>query len=320
MDNNLLGFAYKYPFSKEAKEVVEQNGNSINVKYLSSSAKHIENAITNGLDYKEISINSIKLDYLMTYLYSRMILSAIKRVDLIKLYSNAESKRSSDALVSSDNSEIIKIAAQLNIKLTEPFYRKRDFNEISELAISFTDYVANAPNKPKFELVNQKLSGGMVIINKNDIVRVIEHAIAKEISKGLPIKSSELPKEVIEYSKTLRFRVATIKTESKPGKKSEAWIEKLLQTPIADVRHRTVNMILAPYLVNTKGLEVEQATKIINDYIEKCKELDPNTKITERYIEYQCNYAKKRGLKPLSIERAKELLGSAIEIEENSGR
>jgi len=65
---------------------------------------------------------------------------------------------------------------------------------------------------------------------------------------------------------------------------------------------------------------VEQATKIINDYIEKCKELDPNTKITERYIEYQCNYAKKRGLKPLSIERAKELLGSAIEIEENSGR
>jgi len=80
------------------------------------------------------------------------------------------------------------------------------------------------------------------------------------------------------------------------------------------VRHRTVNLILAPYLVNTKQLEVEQAARIISDYIERCKQIDPNTKINERYIEYQCSYAKRRGLRPLSHERAKELLGSAVEV------
>jgi hypothetical protein len=76
-----------------------------------------------------------------------------------------------------------------------------------------------------------------------------------------------------------------------------------------------VNLILAPYLVNSKGLEVEQASRIIVDYIERCKQIDPSTKINERYIEYQCNYAKKRGLRPLSLDRARELLGDQIDFE-----
>ena len=59
-------------------------------------------------------------------------------------------------------------------------------------------------------------------------------------------------------------------------------------------------------------MEVEQAVKIINEYIEKCKEIDPSTKINESYIRYQCSYAKRRGLKPLSLDRAKELLGNTI--------
>ena len=46
---------------------------------------------------------------------------------------------------------------------------------------------------------------------------------------------------------------------------------------------------------------------------EKCKIIDPNTKITDSYIRYQCGYAKKRGLKPLSFKRAKELLGDFLE-------
>ena len=96
--------------------------------------------------------------------------------------------------------------------------------------------------------------------------------------------------------------------------KTDNWVEKLLATPIADIRHRTVNLILAPYLVNTKGMSVDQATKIICEYIERCKLLDPATRVNERYVRYQCDYAKKRGLKVLSLDRAKELLGSALDI------
>lgn len=313
-----LDFAFKYPFSSEAKEIVKAQPSRINPTYLERAGKHIDNATTSGLDYKSINMGDIKLDYIMKYLYCRMLLSAIKRPDLIRLYANAEASRSYQAMLNSENSDMLSIAAELGIRITGTFDRRKDSDGIEELSISFIDYIRYAPRLPSFELVNQKLSAGIVLINRNSMAKLIEQAVAKEIMKGLPIKSTELPKQVIEYSKGLRFKSTVKMGTAMPGKKTEEWIERLLQTPIADVRHRTVNIILAPYLVNTKGLEVEQATKIISDYIERCKQIDPDTKINESYIRYQCTYAKRRGLKPLSLERAKELLGNQIDLESNA--
>jgi hypothetical protein len=62
-------------------------------------------------------------------------------------------------------------------------------------------------------------------------------------------------------------------------------------------------------------MTVEQATKAVMEYMERCKAVNPNTKINERYIAYQCDYAKKRGLKPLSFERAKDLLSDVMELD-----
>lgn len=314
-DSDRLNFAYKYPFSNEAKEIVQGQPNEISMKYLELSGRHVEVATNNGLQYSDIRLNSVKLDYVMAYLYSRMVLSAAKRQDLIRLYALAEAARSGESLQLAGNDELIAVAAQLDIRITGTFDNRKDRDGIEEMSIGFIDYLKYAPKLPNFDLVNQKLSGGVVLVNRNGMVKVIEQAIAKSIMKDLPIKSSELPKEVVEYSKNLKFKAAIKIQQPRPGKGTEEWIERLLQTPIADVRHRTVNLILAPYLVNTKGYEVDQAMKIISDYIERCKQIDPNTKINDRYIQYQCSYAKRRGLKPLSLERAKELLGSQVELE-----
>jgi hypothetical protein len=313
-DSASLDFAYKYPFSNQAKEIVNSQAEQISLKYLDMAARRIENANEKTLQYNDISIGSIKVDYVMTYLYSRMLLSAAKRPDLIRTYALAESSRSSQALLMADVDEIAALSLQLGIKITGTFDKRKDKEGIEELSINFMDYIKFAPPIPNFDLVNQKLSSGIVILNKNNMVKIVEQAIIKEITKGLPIKSSELPKQVVDYSKGLKLR-ATIRIDIKPGKSSEEWIERLLQTPIADVRHRTVNLILAPYLVNVKGFEVEQASKIIGDYIERCKQIDPNTKINDSYIRYQCVYAKKRGLKPLSLDRAKELLGNQVDLQ-----
>jgi hypothetical protein len=314
MNDNALDFAYRYPFSDEAKRIVEKQEDRINIKYLDMAAKHIDNALAGNLTYKEIKMDSIRLDYVMAYLYSRLLLSAVKRRDIIKSYALAEARRSAEILPLSDDSDVKRIAAELGIEMNSSFDSVRS-NRQNEFAMSFVDYVNNTPKDKGFALVNQKLSNGVVLLNKTQLSRIIERAIEGEISKGLPIKSSDLPKQVIEYSKTLRFKTIA-KAEQSSKKGSEAWIEKLLQTPIADVRHRTVNLILAPYLVNTKGIDVEQAAKIIIEYIDRCRAIDPNTKINERYIEYQCDYAKKKGLRPLSLSRAKELLGEQINFED----
>ncbi len=311
MDASSLDFAYKYPFSKEAKEIVgSYEAKSVDPRYLELAARQIENATTAGIDYKEIGLKSVKVDYLMAYLYSRMLLSAIKRVDVIKEYAASEARRSGQALAVAGIDEIIKVAGYLGIRLN----RSMDRDESRAMLIGFADYIAYAPRNPEFELVNQNLSGGVVLADKSRIAAVLEKAMAGQIAKGLPIKSSELPKQIIEYSRRVKLKKVEIKGIAAQGSRTEAWIEKLLSTPISDVRHRTVNLILAPYLVNTRKLDVEAAVKVIVDYIERCKLVDPDTKVNQRYIEYQCNYAKNKGMRPLSFEKAKELLGNAVEF------
>jgi len=57
------------------------------------------------------------------------------------------------------------------------------------------------------------------------------------------------------------------------------WIEILLETPIDDYRKNTVGLILAPYLINIRGLPYDAAYEKIKDWLEKCnnkKHLDSN--------------------------------------------
>ena len=87
-----------------------------------------------------------------------------------------------------------------------------------------------------------------------------------------------------------------------------------LATPIPDVRHRSVNLV-APYLVNVRKMDENAAADRIVEYIERCKLLDPNTKVNETYVRYQCRYAKNKGMRPLSLVRAKELFRGIVEFD-----
>ena len=61
-------------------------------------------------------------------------------------------------------------------------------------------------------------------------------------------------------------------------------------------------------------MDVEQAVEIIKKYIDECKQLNPNTDVSETYIRYQCNYAKNKGMRPLSLSKARELLGEYVDL------
>jgi hypothetical protein len=52
------------------------------------------------------------------------------------------------------------------------------------------------------------------------------------------------------------------------------WIERLLQTPIHDHRKFAVWRILAPYLISVKGLSAEQASSIIEEWLNRCNQLN----------------------------------------------
>ena len=153
---------------------------------------------------------------------------------------------------------------------------------------------------------------GMVFMDNEETLKLLHARMLQEIGKGLPIPKGEIPAEITAFAKGIKLEMPHNKDVPRKADSRYSWVEKLLKTPIADVRHRTVNLILAPYFVNVKRAGIDEATAKISDYISLCKELNPDTNINQSYIRYQCSYAKSKGLRPLSLRRARELFGDAI--------
>ncbi|MGC8567843.1 MAG: DNA primase noncatalytic subunit PriX [Candidatus Micrarchaeia archaeon] len=307
-----LDFAYICPFSTEAKKIIEEAGNSIEQEYFEKASKHIikiASAENPSPSYFDTEIEAIKISYLKTYAYARILLSAISNPVLISKFVGYEAKRTITAFSAMSSNQLLKLADQVGLPfgvdlsaLPNRYYiRLAKFLDILE-----------KENKTGIYLSNLVLKNGIVYMSLEELQQIFETAIRKMINSGMPIPKSMLPKEAISYSNELKKIIAPpLKHAGAQGETS--WIEALLKMPIADARHRTVNLILAPYMVNVKNYDVDTATKIISEYIDRCKQIEPSTKVSESYIRYQCDYAKKRGLKPLSKQKAMEILSGILE-------
>ncbi len=302
-----LDFAYKYPFSQEAKEVVASlHASSINQQQLQEGVSRLKGALKEGrVAYASVKgLNELKYGYIMGYVYARMLVSALADMYAIRQFAAAEAKTASEILSRDTTDNLLKVANELQLGV-----RKED----GEFAVTFEKFVSVPGGETELKLVNQKLRKGVVYIDQQRLLKLVGHAIEKEIGSKLPIDKRNLPRDIMESAKGIRPQEQKVTMGAAKG--TYAWIEKLLQTPIPDVRHRTVNIILAPYLVNVKKMDEESAAKVIIAYIERCKQINPNTKINDSYIKYQCKYARNKGLRPLSLIKARELLSGIAEFE-----
>lgn len=104
-------------------------------------------------------------------------------------------------------------------------------------------------------------------------------------------------------------------TSEKPlfSGRRKGWIERLLQTPLPDGRHRAVNLIFAPYFINILRCDEGTALNKIMEWLKKCCELRP-TNITQHYVIYQLRYARRRQLNPLGRKKALEVFADVEEI------
>lgn len=297
-----LDFAYKYPFSEEAKNVIAELGlNRVDQKHIIIGKARVEEAFQNGrIEYKETGYG--KVDFVIAYAYARMLVSTFRNLACNVKYAEAEANRAAQAMEKDSEHNLIRLAGELGMEI------KRSGDG---LFIGFAQFLTNVPQNEDFSLANMQLRKGIVEIGKHQLVKLLESAAKRRIENGLPIKNADIPKLVIDYAKTIKPPIAKLEYRPKPGKIT--WVDRLLETPIPDCRHRTVNLILAPYLANVKGYSTEEATRLIMNYITLCKTVNPDTNITERYIRYQCEYAKRKGMRTLSLKRARTEL-SAIDF------
>jgi hypothetical protein len=86
---------------------------------------------------------------------------------------------------------------------------------------------------------------------------------------------------------------------------STEWIEQLLRCPVADGRHRLLWLVLAPYLVSTKGLGKRIAEEALRSYYDQCDKLNklqPSSSSFFRVIRYYVNRSAKYGYHPARLE------------------
>jgi hypothetical protein len=98
--------------------------------------------------------------------------------------------------------------------------------------------------------------------------------------------------------------IVKISTPAHSANTTIQWIEQLLYTPICDHRKFAVWRILAPYLINVKGLSSEGAFSIIEEWLERCNQqsrlsFSPKSKIREGIK------GTAKGYRPISYEKLK---------------
>lgn len=303
IDKKTIDLAYKYPFSNEAKEIIMSSNGQVEQKLLNYGVMRVQNAFDKEkIDFDYSLPYDIKIIHVHSYVYARMLVSALKDIFVVKSFARYEAKKAVVALMEDNEDNIIHISNQLKARM----------EKIGNIfSMEFVAFLLNSPNTPEFSLIKQNFDKGSVYLTKDMASKFLSRRIELEIMKNLPIPIKDLPQEFISYAK--KIKIPEPKTQIKINNQEKyRWIEKLLYHPIADVRHRTVNLILAPYFINIIGTSEEDAIKKIHEYIQRCKELNPDTNVNETYIRYQIRYAKAKGTKPLSFEKAKELLGENI--------
>ncbi|HZC50632.1 MAG TPA: hypothetical protein VE244_16395 [Nitrososphaeraceae archaeon] len=87
---------------------------------------------------------------------------------------------------------------------------------------------------------------------------------------------------------------------------SYQWIEKnLLQTPIADHRKHTIDLVLAPFLIVIRGLSFDESYSIIRDWIVRCSYIEmlkPSIEYFNNRIKAAINNSIQSRIPPMLIE------------------
>jgi len=145
---------------------------------------------------------------------------------------------------------------------------------------------------PKWKLARQGLDKGIVRMTDNMVNDFFGDCAQGAIGAGVKnLRRGQLPKQlqgvktrVLQYVPTPRPRAG----------KGYEYVEELLKHPVSDGRHRMVWLVLAPYLVNVKKVDDEEAIDKIREFVSVAGE----TRDLKRFVEYNVRRARRNGLLP----------------------
>lgn len=145
---------------------------------------------------------------------------------------------------------------------------------------------------PEWKLVRQELARGVVHMTDNFLNDFFEKCAQATIADGVRnLRKGQFPKQLTNVKANVMRYVPV--QRPRVGKDYE-YVEDLLKHPVSDGRHRLVWLVLAPYLVNVKKLEDEDAIERIRSFVSAAGE----TRELKRFVEYNVRRARRNGLLP----------------------
>jgi len=170
----------------------------------------------------------------------------------------------------------------------------------SRYAIPFEDYLSlvsrfELTRIPQWKLVRQALDRGIVYMSENLLNDFFGDCAQAAISEGVRnLRKAPLPKQL----QSTRNQVLQFVPQQKARTgKGYLYVEDLLNHPVSDGRHRLIWLVLAPYLVNVRKVEDEEAIEKIRAFVEAAGV----TSGLKRFAEYNVRRARRNGLLPPTL-------------------
>ena len=171
-------------------------------------------------------------------------------------------------------------------------------------SIPFESYLAAATKyeltkMQRWKLARQPLSNGTIAMSDNLLNDLFGDCARGAISEGVRnLRRGVFPKQLQDVKAAAMRYVPVQKPRAGKG---YLYVEDLLAHPVSDGRHRLVWLVLAPYLVNVKKLENDQAIEKIRAFVSVAGE----TKDMKRFVEYNVRRARRNGLLPPTLSTLK---------------
>ncbi|EQD41584.1 DNA primase large subunit, partial [mine drainage metagenome] len=149
--------SYKYPFSNAAMEIISSASSKIEEKYLRLGRLRLEEDLSRRTpEFTNVKLNEIKRSIVVSYVYSRMLASALNDRYLLNVYISAESNRIRSALSSEETDNVLALSKELGIPVT---------GEDGSFAIRFDQFLMNKQKGAGLQLVNRSLDKGKVYLS-----------------------------------------------------------------------------------------------------------------------------------------------------------
>ncbi len=268
-----LEFAVRYPFTPEAKKVIE--GTSLTERMVELGLDRVRKALKGESSVRMAFRESDKREEIASFAAARMILGHLRNSFITGKFAVNESKIVRSHLEREEEGTLKAVASHFGINTT----KRKD-----RMVLDLPTYVKYSPHSPHYRLINRRLVKGSVEVTPAERNRLIEEAVKRHIEniplvKDPPDIIKQAGKRLVEELPKNKTTI-TVKSGDHPP-----CIAKLLESA---KKHQNLphhaRWYLATYLL-TINMSEEEITAIYSNLPD----------FSDRVTRYQVAHARKKG-------------------------